>query len=82
MRHCGEAPLRYACRPNCFRRVPEVAFFETVIYFLFSDLDSIDRNAADQVPTVQIQVLLVVVEPGGFFTVEPFYLPGLMGMDR
>ena len=46
------------------------------------DLDSIDRDAADQVPSVQIQVLLVAVEHGGFFTVESFYLPGLMGMDR
>ena len=37
---------------------------------------------ADQISSVQIQVQLVIVEPGGFFKVEPFYLQGFMGMDR
>jgi glycosyltransferase involved in cell wall biosynthesis len=49
---------------------------------LHSDLDSIDCHAADQVPSVQIQVRMVAIESGGLPALEPLYLQGYMGMDR
>ena len=49
---------------------------------LYTDLDSIDRHFVGQVSSVQGQIRLVPVEPGGLFTLEPFYIQELMGLDR
>ena len=47
-----------------------------------SDLDSIDRHAADQVPQLQGQIWLVAVKPRGLSPLEPVYLQRFMGVDR
>ena len=49
---------------------------------LYPDLYSIDRYIADQAPPVQIQVQLVIIVHGAFFTVQLFYLQVFVEMDR
>jgi len=47
-----------------------------------SDLDSIDCDPADQVPHVQIQIPVGVLESGGDAALESVHLPEPLGVDR
>jgi len=48
---------------------------------LHPDLDIINRHAHGKVSSVQVQIRLVAVEPGGVFALEPFSIQGFTGMD-
>ena len=46
-----------------------------------TDLDSTHRDTSHKVPSIQIQIWVVIIQSGRISSVEPLYLPLFMGMD-